>query len=390
MRNVVGTKLSSCVKCWSFEPLLLAFLFVGCPAELDSGPRCPTERDVTQQCGQPSCHPSALLQRAALLKPHGDLANVKSEASHWHFDHNGFEWSGLLEMDASNKVDSQLLDGVRVPSAATSLPSGAPLLSSLSHTGRRSSSVEGRAITFITVHDPFFATNLGNSSIWLTRRTLPHEWLLLDNSENSNISNLYYRAQSVAAHDLLVFLHPDVILPEEWYQNFMQKLDKIEAIDPDWGVLGTAGVPRDWNSNSSFPPRVASCITDCLTTYKTGVDSLPVQALDESLLVLRRNTSVNFDAHLPGFDLYGMDIVQTARYEGMVSYLLNLPIRHKTVDVDGTIYNMSAFREKVLSPEYMARLSYSSQYFRNKWCDSGFLPVYGTSFGAGQPSLPCQ
>lgn len=385
MRNVVGTKLSSCLKGWAFEPLLLAILLWRCTAELDSGPRCPAEHVATQQCEQSSSHrpPSALLQRAALFKPHGDLANVKADAGHWHFDHNGIKLSGLFETDLSKEVsllETQSLDGVREP-----------FLSSLSYTGhtQRNDSVGVRAITFITVHDAFFEKNLGNSSIWLTRRTLPHEWLLLDNSNKSNISILYYQAQRVAVNDLLVFLHPDVILPEDWYQNFMQKLDKIEAIDSNWGVLGTAGVPRDWNK-SSVSQRVASCITDCLTTYKTGVDSLPVQALDEALLILRRNSSVEFDPLLPGFDYYGMDIVQTARKAGMVSYLLNIPIRHKTVDVDGTIYDLRVFRNKVLSAEYLTRATYTMQYFQKKWCDSGFLPVYGTSFGAGQPSLPCQ
>jgi hypothetical protein len=248
-----------------------------------------------------------------------------------------------------------------------------------------------RAITFITIQDSFFATNLGTSFLWHQRASLPHEWLLLNNTQSFAISELYARAQAGATHDLLVFLHSDVILPDDWYQNFMDKLTKIEAIDPNWGVLGTAGVPEGWVvGERPDHEKIVSSLTDCFRAYTNGVDSLPVQSLDESLLVLNRKISPGFDNNLPGLDLYGMDVCMAARKLGYRSYLLNVHILHKIMDADGQPYHRENFMAKIWSPDYEERVSKTTHYMQRKWCNSGYLPVFGTSYTVQQPSLPCQ
>lgn len=244
--------------------------------------------------------------------------------------------------------------------------------------GKLPSNSDAKAITFITVYDPMFENHLGTSSLWVFRAALPHQWMLLNNSASSNvgISELYAKASKFAANDLMVFLHPDVYLPHEFYLQFMQKLHDIEQIDPNWGVLGTAGIENQTQYENGV---IASSITDTTQTFNTGVDSLPLETLDEHLLVLRRN-GPTFDPELPGVDLYGMDICLSARKWGQKAYLLNVPVVHKVFDLDGSPYQASVFASKVMSDDYQQRVDVSVQYFQKKWCPQGYLPIQGTMF----------
>lgn len=237
-----------------------------------------------------------------------------------------------------------------------------------------------RPISFISVKDPFFETNLGMTSLWQNRHDLPHQWLLLDNVQGVGIAALYAQAQANAAHPLQVFVHPDVLLPEDWYSNFMLKLARIESFDSNWGVLGTAGVPLDWTPFHLWgKSKIASSISDFFNNFNSGSDNMSVQSLDEHLLVLRKG-SPSFDPNLPGFDLYGTDIVCSARKAGMKAYLLNTALRHKTVGTDGNPFNAAAWWAKFYDPSFISRASTSKVYLQSKWNQSGFLPVYGTAF----------
>ena len=55
---------------------------------------------------------------------------------------------------------------------------------------------------------------------------------------------------------------------------------------------------------------------------------VPVQAFDELLIVLNRNAGLRIDETLPGWHLYGTDIVQTARTTGFGAYAGALPCIH--------------------------------------------------------------
>lgn len=240
------------------------------------------------------------------------------------------------------------------------------------------------SFSFITVHDPFFNRNLGASPIFLERAALPHEWIILDNSDqgmkNRDISSIYAQAQLQAANNLQVFVHPDVFLPEGFYFEFMTKLDMIEQVDPNWGVLGTAGVPDSWVPASGKASKIASSIYSLDYLFKTGSDSASMQTLDEHLLVVRRHTGLSFDRSLPGFDLYGSDIALTSKNAGRKAYLLNIFIRHKSVDHNGLPQSNEDHVAKLSRPEYAQRAERSRQYLMSKWCSSGLLPCYGCSY----------
>jgi len=304
--------------------------------------------NAPEECGSLELHGTALLQRGQLMTAR-TVATIEEKTQRW-----------LPNDDASEKRALHLQ-------------------------GIGTAGKSNRNITFITIMDALFQTNLGTSSLYVNRASLPHEWLLIENKENVDIAKLYARAQAAAANELLVFLHPDVILPDSWYSEFMLKLEKIETVDPDWGVLGTAGVPLSWTGGKPWHLKIASSIWDTAMNYTTGIDNMPVQSLDEHLLVLRRSGSTRFDADLPGFDLYGTDIALSARNASMQAYLLNVPLRHKTVDLAGQPYDLAIWKGKVYDPNNLVRSQNTIRYVQQKWCGSGLLPSYGTCFDV----LPC-
>ena len=123
-----------------------------------------------------------------------------------------------------------------------------------------------------------------------------------------------------AAHNILVFAHQDVYLPDDWIRNLERALAHLATHDPNWAVLGAFGVTKG--------PGGALC-GHC---YSTGLRrrlgapfSTPItaQSLDELVLIVRRSSGLRFDEDLPGFHLYGADICLQAARQGMSSYIVS-------------------------------------------------------------------
>jgi hypothetical protein len=65
--------------------------------------------------------------------------------------------------------------------------------------------------------------------------------------------------------------------------------------------------------------------------FSTAFDApVPVNTIDEVLIVLKRSSGVEFDASLPGFHLYATDLVQTALSFGRRAYVIFAPVIHNS------------------------------------------------------------
>jgi len=122
-----------------------------------------------------------------------------------------------------------------------------------------------------------------------------------------------------ARHDIVVFAHQDVYLPEDWTSNLECALAQLAVDDPNWGVLGSFGVVKgDPEEKRGY----------CYSTGLKGIlgepFSNPIQtlSLDELLLVVRRSSGLRFDENMPGFHLYGTDICLQADSRNMNSYII--------------------------------------------------------------------
>jgi hypothetical protein len=138
-------------------------------------------------------------------------------------------------------------------------------------------------------------------------------------------SEAYNRGIDESTAPIIVFAHQDVFLPEGWEEDLARAIAAIDQTDPDWAVIGACGVDlagkhvgHVWSSGLSRrvggrfgAPRETVCI-------------------DEFVIVLRRSSGLRFDEGLPGFHLYGTDIVQMARAAGLKSYVADLPAIHNS------------------------------------------------------------
>lgn len=157
-----------------------------------------------------------------------------------------------------------------------------------------------------------------------------------------------------ARHEILVFAHQDVYLPEGWTANVERALAFLDTEDPHWGVLGIFGV-----ADAGHATLRGHCYSTGLRTILGAAFSAPQRAssLDEFLLVVRRSRGLRFDENLPGFHLYGTDICLEARSRGLNAYIIPAFCIHNSM---GLKYFPIAFWRAYL-------------YIRTKWPDQ--LPI---------------
>jgi len=133
----------------------------------------------------------------------------------------------------------------------------------------------------------------------------------------------YNAALDEAAGEILILAHQDVYLPRNFIALLGAKLAELDALDPDWAVVGLMGSMDDGQ-------RVGSSWSSGLAGVMFAPGTLParVQSLDEMLIVVKVAAGLRFDPALPSFHLYGTDIVQSARKAGRSAYVVDAPVIH--------------------------------------------------------------
>ncbi len=152
------------------------------------------------------------------------------------------------------------------------------------------------------------------------------------------------RALEESEAEVVVLVHQDVYLPRGFLGRLSASLARLSAIDPDWAVVGAIGIDagsvlhgRTWSSGLK---RLIGDVVDQPT---------PIESLDELMLVVRRASGVRFDEGLPGFHLYGTDIVQLAKAKGLKSYVVDSPVIHHSrpvVDLSGGYFNAYGYLQR--------------------------------------------
>lgn len=136
----------------------------------------------------------------------------------------------------------------------------------------------------------------------------------------------YNEAMLEANSDLVIFVHQDVYIPGNWLEYLEKALDWLG--DKPWAVLGIIGktlegqvVGRTWSTG--------------IGKEIGGLIQVPVivESIDELIFVVNRKAGIAFDENLPGFHLYGTDIVQIAKKAGYDSYVFDGPVIHNSLPV---------------------------------------------------------
>lgn len=140
----------------------------------------------------------------------------------------------------------------------------------------------------------------------------------------SNASQAYNYGIDQSIGDYLIFAHQDVYIPSSW-QGCLEKA-LLQLKDQPWAVLGIIGktkknevVGRTWSTglNSQVGHKIDKPV--------------PVESIDELLIVVNKKSDIRFDENLPGFHLYGTDIVQTAIKMGYGAYVIDAPVIHNSL-----------------------------------------------------------
>lgn len=130
----------------------------------------------------------------------------------------------------------------------------------------------------------------------------------------------YNRALEATAQAVAVFVHHDVYLPAGWERLLRARLAELP---PDWALFGSFGVATD---GTHVGPVWSSSLGQIVG--RVPMAPAEVQSYDELLIVVNRAAGLRFDAALPGWHLYGTDIVATARAAGRRAWAGALPVIH--------------------------------------------------------------
>lgn len=190
----------------------------------------------------------------------------------------------------------------------------------------------------------------------------PHQVIVQWNHQSAAAA--YNEAIDRSEHDVIVFAHQDVFLGQNWVSQLEHSLEILQGMDPLWGVAGCYGITAE----RRFRGYVYS---SCQAVHGAPFESpIPVQTLDEIVLVIRRRSGLRFDENLPHFHLYGADICLTAASRGMRNYAIYAPCIHNTK------------QNVVLPPEFYE----CSDYLRKS--KKQHLPIQTTCMSLTRSGMP--
>ena len=146
------------------------------------------------------------------------------------------------------------------------------------------------------------------------------EFQFVDNSQG-NVSDPFSLLNSVLGsmpEFALVVCHQDVRL--DLGAGYQDLVTGLSSLDNGWGVAGPAGISDDYR-------QVLAIQDPWNAPLWHGEWPVPVQALDELLIVIRPGRSAVSDG-LSGFHFYGADLCLAAKRLGFGAYAVDFPLTH--------------------------------------------------------------
>lgn len=151
------------------------------------------------------------------------------------------------------------------------------------------------------------------------------EFLYLDNSESNRFDAFsgYNLFLSEARGNYIVLCHQDILLLTDGRAQLERRLGELTTHDPKWALCGNAG-------GISFN-RIAVRITDPRgRNQSTGHFPVPVTALDENFIVIRRDANLALSHDLSGFHFYGADLCILADVLGRTAWVIDFHLQHNS------------------------------------------------------------
>jgi hypothetical protein len=126
-----------------------------------------------------------------------------------------------------------------------------------------------------------------------------------------------------ASSTWLVWVHQDVLLPDNWDERFLDALRMAQQENPAIavaGVYGVAGAPANAR-------RAGHVLDRGLLLQEPARLPCAVDSLDELLFAVRADTRLKLDPAM-GFDFYATDLVLEAQARGWVAVVVDAYCEH--------------------------------------------------------------
>jgi len=130
------------------------------------------------------------------------------------------------------------------------------------------------------------------------------------------------------SNGIAVLVHQDVYFPRGWEAKLADALAWLETHAPGWGVLGLVGVDADGVVHGRSWSTGMQC-----EVGRTVLAPAPVVSVDEMVILVNLATGLQFDEQLPGYHLYGTDIVAESLARGHGTFVIDAPVIHNSLPV---------------------------------------------------------
>ena len=120
----------------------------------------------------------------------------------------------------------------------------------------------------------------------------------------------------------IIYVHLDS-RPLETKKSILNIIRKLDSKDPKWALMGNAGVHQKTGEGIILGLRMPGCAAP-----RHKAQFIPVQALDENLLIIKADARLTFSHDLYGYHFYGLDICDLARRIGRTIYVARLNWYH--------------------------------------------------------------
>lgn len=151
------------------------------------------------------------------------------------------------------------------------------------------------------------------------------QFYYIDNINNNDFDGFtgINHAIKTCKSKYLIFCHQDILFKYDTHADLLQKIEELERIDPDWAIIGNAGVTKHGE--------VVIKITDPHGENQTkGPFPSEVMSVDENFLIINTKHNFGCSKSLKGFHLYGLDLCQNANYLGLKNYVVDFHLFHKS------------------------------------------------------------
>lgn len=150
------------------------------------------------------------------------------------------------------------------------------------------------------------------------------EFLYLDNQNGNRYDgysggNLFLQT---AQGQYIILCHQDIRLQFDRLEDLERCIRELDAIDPAWAVLGSAGGVK--------PGIIVSATTHSCHKQKTGYFPVKVTSLDENFMLVKREANLCLSHDLSGFHFYGTDLCQITHVLGWTAWVVDFSLYHKS------------------------------------------------------------